>query len=43
MWGRNLLKDTNYTYGFDGAASGGGFAEFLVPPRTFGVQVSFKY
>ena len=43
VWGRNLLKDTNYTYGFDGAASGGGFAEFLVPPRTFGVQVSFKY
>jgi iron complex outermembrane recepter protein len=43
FWGKNLLQDTNYLYAFDGAASGGGFAEFLTPPRTFGVELRITY
>lgn len=43
VWGKNLLDDTNYTYGFDGAASGGGFAAFITPPRMFGVELRITY
>jgi len=43
VFGKNLLKDTNYTYGFDGAASGGGFGAYLNAPRTFGVEFRVKY
>lgn len=43
VWGKNLLDDTNYVYGFDGAASGAGFAAFITPPRMFGVELRVTY
>ncbi|MEP7351468.1 MAG: TonB-dependent receptor [Sphingorhabdus sp.] len=43
VWGKNLLDDTNYIYGFDGAASGAGFAAFINPPRTFGVELRVNF
>lgn len=43
VFAKNLLQDTHYVYGFDGAASGGGFMEVLTPPRTFGVELRIRY
>ena len=43
LFGRNLLDETNFTFGFDGAASGGGFGFFVQAPRTFGVELRVQY
>jgi iron complex outermembrane recepter protein len=42
IFGKNLLDDTNYTYGFDGAASGGGFLEYPADPLTFGIELRVR-
>ena len=43
LFGRNLLDETDFNFGFDGAASGGGFGFFVQPPRTFGVELRVQY
>ena len=43
LFGRNLLNSTAYTFGFDGAAFGAGFAEFLPPPLSFGVELRVRF
>lgn len=43
LFGKNLLDSTAYTYGFDGAASGGGFGEFLPAPLTYGIELRIRY
>lgn len=40
---KNLLDDHHYTYAFDGAGSGGGFAEYQTFPRTYGVELRVRY
>jgi len=43
LFGKNLLDSTAYTYGFDGAASGAGFAEFLPAPLSYGIELRIRY
>jgi iron complex outermembrane receptor protein len=42
LFGRNLLDKTFFTFGFDGAASGGGFGQFIQAPRMYGLELRFK-
>ncbi len=39
IWGNNLLDEDRYIYAFDGGAFGGGFAEYLTPPLTGGIEL----
>lgn len=32
VFGKNILNDKSYMYGFDGAASGAGFGHFVIDP-----------
>jgi iron complex outermembrane recepter protein len=43
LFGSNLLNEANVTYAFDGAAAGGGFAQFLQLPRTYGAELRFQF
>ncbi|UZW57386.1 TonB-dependent receptor [Sphingobium sp. JS3065] len=43
LFGKNILNSTAYTFGFDGAASGGGFGEFLPPPFSYGIELRIRY
>lgn len=42
IFGNNLTDATNFTFGFDGAASGGGFGQFIQAPRTFGAELRLQ-
>ena len=42
LFGKNLLDETQFIFGFDGAASGGGFAQFIQAPRTYGLELRLK-
>jgi iron complex outermembrane recepter protein len=42
IFGNNLTDETHFTFGFDGAASGGGFGQFIQDPRTFGVELRLQ-
>lgn len=42
FFGKNLLDETEFTFGFDGAAAGGGFGQFIQAPRTYGVEFRLK-
>lgn len=43
LFGKNLLDETNIIFGFDGAASGGGFAQIIQPPRQYGLELRVTY
>jgi len=43
VFGRNILDKANVIFGFDGAASGGGFAQIIQPPRQYGVELRITY
>ena len=42
VFGKNILDETNFNFGFDGAASGGGFGFFVQTPRTYGLELRVK-
>lgn len=42
IFGNNLTDATNFLFGFDGAASGGGFGQFIQAPRTFGAELRLQ-
>ena len=43
LWGKNLTDDAAIIYGFDGCALGAGFCTYRATPRTYGVEVRYKY
>jgi len=44
LWGDNLLDETYYAGGTDLAGTGLGYtAKFLGAPRTYGVEVNYKF
>ncbi|NBB50422.1 TonB-dependent receptor [Rhizobium sp. CRIBSB] len=43
VFGKNILDETNQIFGFDGAASGGGFYQVVQPPRQYGLELRLQY
>ena len=43
LWGKNLTDDSKVVFGFDGCASGGGWCTYRADPRTYGVDLQYRY
>lgn len=44
LWGKNLTEhDDNGTFGFTGCAFGGGYCKMFDDPRTYGLEVTYRY
>lgn len=44
LWGKNLTEhEDNGTFGFTGCAFGGGYCKMFDNPRTYGLEVTYRY